>query len=167
MENTLNNQELVKDFMVEFNQIDNLSTVDLDNLNNKDIRNAKLRLTLLIEKVQELFQSFINHDTQYKDFDPLFNILKTKLQYLNPTTLDIDKTSIATLLADLEYINNGTAVWLDIPLQDCFLEVHKTNMKKLDKFTGKPIYREDGKILYDSSYTPPNIESIIGSDTPL
>ena len=164
---SLNNQELVKQFMIGFNQIDgsNDYSFNVNDLTFKDIKNTKLRLTLTLEKTQELFESFLSNEFYSYHFEPLFNILKNKIQMVSESNTEINKIDVANTLADLEYINNGTAVWLNIPLQKCFLEVHKSNMSKLINFTGKPILRVDGKILYDTSYTPPNIKSIIDSHT--
>lgn len=164
MDIILNNQDLVKQFMVGVNHLNNIP-IDSSSISNKDLKNIKLRLTLTLEKTQELFESFISLDKTSYNFDPLFNILKSKLQNIDIDSLDIDLEKVATTLADLQYISYGTAICLNIPLQECFQEVHKSNMTKLINFTGKPIYRDDGKILYDSSYTPPNIKSILDSRT--
>lgn len=156
----MDNQESVKAFMEGFNQLDD-KPFDVDNLSPKDLKNIKLRLTLTIEKVQELFSSFLDQSTFTNHFDPFFSLLKNKVVNIQEENVEIDKEYVANFLADLEYINYGTAVLLEIPLQKCFEEVHKSNMTKLINFTGSPIYREDGKILYDASYTPPDIKSIL------
>lgn len=148
--------------MQGFNQL-NDTPLDPDNITTKDLKNTKLRLTLTLEKTQELFESLLDSEDYSYSFEPLFNILKNKIQSIGQENININKECLANTLADLLYINYGTAVWSDIPLQKCFLEVHKANMTKLINFTGSPIYREDGKILYDSSYTPPNIKSILDS----
>ena len=61
-------------------------------------------------------------------------------------------------LADLVYVTLGTV--LTLGLQDqferCFDEVHRSNMSKLDE-NGKPIYREDGKVLKSKLYTPADL----------
>lgn len=146
--------------MVGFNQIGE-TDIDLDEITIKDVKSARLRLTLTLEKTQELFESLLDSDVHYSSFEPLFNIIKSRIQSINQDSLDIKIEDTAKNLADLAYINYGTAVWLNIPLDKCFLEVHKSNMTKLINFTGKPIYRPDGKILYDASYIPPNIKSIL------
>ena len=40
-------------------------------------------------------------------------------------------------------------------------EVHRSNMSKLGE-DGKPIYREDGKILKGPNYTPPDLRKVLG-----
>ena len=73
--------------------------------------------------------------------------------------MDIDKKAVAKELADLLYVVYGTAVSLGIPIDDVFCEVHTSNMSKLDD-NGKPIYREDGKVLKGPHYFQPNLEFI-------
>ena len=74
-----------------------------------------------------------------------------------------DIVEIADALADIIYIAVGTAVSYGIPLDKIFNEVHNSNMSKLDK-DGKPIYREDGKILKGPNYFKPNIKEIIENE---
>jgi len=70
----------------------------------------------------------------------------------------LDKTKIAKELADLLYVTYGTAVSFGIPIDEVFAEVHKSNMSKL--VDGKPVKREDGKVLKGPNYQPPQLEHI-------
>lgn len=70
-----------------------------------------------------------------------------------------DLENIAKELADIIYIVCGTAVSYGIPLDRVFEEVHASNMAKL--VDGKPVRREDGKILKPDGWTPPNIKKIL------
>jgi predicted HAD superfamily Cof-like phosphohydrolase len=74
----------------------------------------------------------------------------------------LDIVGIADALADIIYIACGTAVSYGIPLDKVFEEVHRSNMAKL--VDGKPIYREDGKVLKPTGWTPPQIEKIIENE---
>jgi len=69
---------------------------------------------------------------------------------------------IADALGDQLYILCGTI--LKHGLQDkiaaIFMEIHRSNMSKLDK-NGRPIYREDGKVLKSDQYFKPNITGIL------
>ena len=73
--------------------------------------------------------------------------------YINPP----DKAKVAKELADLLYVVYGTAATFGIDIDRVFDEVHKSNMSKLGE-DGKPVYREDGKVLKGPNYTPPNLE---------
>lgn len=53
------------------------------------------------------------------------------------------------------------SVCYGLPMHVIFAEIHRSNLSKLDPETGKPIYREDGKVLKGSAYTPPDISTII------
>lgn len=63
---------------------------------------------------------------------------------------------IADALADMVVIICGTALEYGIPLDRVFEEVHRSNMSKLGA-DGKPVYREDGKVLKGPGYFRPNI----------
>lgn len=64
-------------------------------------------------------------------------------------------------LADLIYVVEGTAVEMGGNLSTVFSEVHDSNMSKLDD-DGKPIFREDGKVLKGENYREPDIASALG-----
>jgi predicted HAD superfamily Cof-like phosphohydrolase len=71
-----------------------------------------------------------------------------------------DLTEIADALADMVYIAYGTAVAYGKPLDKVFDEVHRSNMSKLGP-DGKPIYREDGKVMKPANWSPPNINAAL------
>lgn len=67
---------------------------------------------------------------------------------------------ISKELCDLLYVVYGCADDLGIPIDECFAEVHRSNMSKLDK-DGKPIFRSDGKILKSDLYTSADLSTIL------
>lgn len=71
-----------------------------------------------------------------------------------------DLVAIADAIMDLHYVLSGTSVSFGIPEDECFAEVHRSNMSKLNE-DGTAIKREDGKILKSDRYSPPDLESII------
>lgn len=73
-----------------------------------------------------------------------------------------DLVGIADALGDQLYIIYGTILkhGLQHKIEEVFREIHRSNMSKLGA-DGRPIYREDGKILKGPSYFRPNIKSII------
>lgn len=73
-----------------------------------------------------------------------------------------DLTQIADALGDKLYILCGTIIahGLQHKIVEVFEEIHRSNMSKLDAY-GKPIYREDGKIMKSDRYFLPDIESIL------
>ena len=70
-----------------------------------------------------------------------------------------DLVEVADALADIIYIACGTAVSYGIPLDKVFAEVHRSNMAKL--VDGKPLYREDGKVMKPEGWTPPDVEGVL------
>jgi predicted HAD superfamily Cof-like phosphohydrolase len=67
---------------------------------------------------------------------------------------------IADAICDLVYVAVGTAVSFGIPFDACFAEVQRSNMSKLGE-DGKPIEREDGKILKGPNFSPPDLRKVI------
>lgn len=69
---------------------------------------------------------------------------------------------IADALGDMLYILCGTIVehGLQNKIDEVFDEIQRSNMSKLGE-DGKPIYREDGKVLKGPNYFKPNIEKIL------
>lgn len=69
---------------------------------------------------------------------------------------------VADAITDCFYILIGTALEYGIAdkLPALFDEVHSSNMSKLDK-NGKPLYREDGKVMKGPNYKKPNLKDII------
>ena len=72
------------------------------------------------------------------------------------------KNSCDTLkeLADLVYVCYQYAENLGWDLDEALLRVHQSNMTKLDD-EGQPIFREDGKVLKSSNYTPPTLTDLV------
>ena len=62
-------------------------------------------------------------------------------------------------LADLVYVCYQYAENMGWFLDEALDRVHKSNMSKLDE-DGKPIYREDGKVLKGPNYKPPDLSDL-------
>jgi len=62
-------------------------------------------------------------------------------------------------LADLVYVCYQYAENMGWFLDEALDRVHQSNMSKLGE-DGKPIYREDGKVLKGPNYKPPNLEDL-------
>jgi len=73
-----------------------------------------------------------------------------------------DLVGIADALGDQLYILCGTILkhGLQHKIEEVFDEIQKSNMSKLDR-DGKPIFREDGKILKGPDYFRPDISKIL------
>ncbi|HMR45522.1 MAG TPA: nucleoside triphosphate pyrophosphohydrolase family protein [Bacteroidia bacterium] len=82
-------------------------------------------------------------------------------EYLE-AALENNLVQIADALGDKLYILCGTIIahGLQHKIIEVFNEIHRSNMSKLDS-NGKPIYREDGKILKGENYFLPDIKSVL------
>ena len=77
---------------------------------------------------------------------------------------DGDLVEIADALGDMLYILCGTILkhGLEGKIEEVFKEIQRSNMSKLDT-NGKPIYREDGKVMKSKLYFRPNIAEILSN----
>ena len=93
---------------------------------------AKLRIELIVEELNELIDA--------KE--------------------DKDLIGIADALTDILYVTYGAGHAFGIDLDSCFREVQRSNMSKLGE-VGKPIYREDGKVLKGPNYSEPDLKKTL------
>ena len=63
-------------------------------------------------------------------------------------------------IADLVYVCYQYAENMNWFLDEALNRVHLSNMSKLGE-DGKPIYREDGKVLKGPNYKPPNLSDLV------
>lgn len=73
-----------------------------------------------------------------------------------------DLVEVADALGDMLYILCGTILkhGMQDVITSVFEEIQRANMSKLDE-NGKPIYREDGKVMKGANYKDPNIEEVL------
>jgi predicted HAD superfamily Cof-like phosphohydrolase len=69
---------------------------------------------------------------------------------------DGNEAEMADGLTDTLYFVLGTGVTYDIPLADCFDEVHRANMDKKKRSEDNPRMRDKGK-----DWTPPDIRTVL------
>lgn len=110
---------------------------DITALENADL--LEMRMDLIDEEVEE--------------------VLKELPMRYSPGGARMDKAALTKELADLLYVIYGMAVTFDLPIDEVFERVHRSNMSKLGD-DGKPIYREDGKVLKGPNYQPPTLEDL-------
>ena len=91
-----------------------------------------------------------------------FNLMQEEnLEYLEAAKNN-DLVEIADALGDMLYILCGTILehGLQHKIETIFNEIQDSNMSKLG-IDGKPIYREDGKVMKGPNYFKPNIKDIL------
>ncbi|MCF6223008.1 MAG: nucleoside triphosphate pyrophosphohydrolase family protein [Flavobacteriaceae bacterium] len=73
-----------------------------------------------------------------------------------------DLVEVADALGDMLYILCGTILehGMQYKIEEVFNEIQRSNMSKLGA-NGKPIYREDGKVMKGPNYFKPNILKVL------
>jgi predicted HAD superfamily Cof-like phosphohydrolase len=73
-----------------------------------------------------------------------------------------DLVEVADALGDMLYILCGTIIehGMQHKIEEVFNEIQRSNMSKLGA-NGKPLYREDGKVLKGPDYFKPDIKAIL------
>tara|TARA_B100000519_G_C14141232_1_gene389920 strand:- start:456 stop:881 length:426 start_codon:yes stop_codon:yes gene_type:complete len=67
-------------------------------------------------------------------------------------------------ISDLVFVCYQLAAAFSIDLDEAMLRVFDSNMSKLDEY-GKPIYREDGKVLKGPNYKEPDLSVCVPKST--
>ena len=83
-------------------------------------------------------------------------LIREEFEELTVATNAMDIVEIADALTDILYVVYGAGHAFGIDLDECYHEVHRSNMSKLGA-DGKPIYRDDGKILKGPNFRAPDL----------
>ena len=131
----------------------------------KEMKMQNVRATPfeLVGDFMEVFGQQVNCEPTLRDRetqDLRIDLISEELEELQLAITNNDIVEVADALTDLLYVVYGAGHAFGIDLDECFMEVHDSNMSKLGE-DGKPIYREDGKVLKGPGYFPPNLEEIV------
>lgn len=131
--------------------------------------NTKLAFSEIIEQVKIFHDAFLIPNNQQPTLLPTaaeYELRHRLMHEENEEYLEACRsgniTEVADALGDQLYILCGTLLrhGLQHKIEEIFLEIQRSNMSKLDE-NGKPIFREDGKVLKSQLYFRPNIASIL------
>lgn len=120
-----------------------------------------------INKVKDFHEKFgiINNTNPQligsKGYQLRYDLAIEELQEYKNACQQGNLIEVADALGDQLYILIGTILrhgMQDI-IEEVFNEIHSSNMSKLDE-EGKPVLREDGKILKGKNYFKPNLKKI-------
>lgn len=116
----------------------------------------------LVKQFHKAFNISINKKPSFKDGELRLKLFKEELQELEDAINAKDEIEVLDALLDLEYVLMGSYLSLGYHRyrEDGFKEVHESNMSKLGE-DGKPLIRDDGKILKGPKFFTPNIKKII------
>lgn len=106
-------------------------------------------------------------ETMQADLGEAKNLLRFNLmdeenrEYLEAANSN-NLVEVADALGDMLYILCGTILehGMQYKIEEVFDEIQRSNMSKLGA-DGKPIYREDGKVLKGPNYFRPNISGVL------
>lgn len=92
-----------------------------------------------------------------------FNLMKEENEEYLEAAQNNDLVEVADALGDMLYILCGTIIehGMQHKIEEVFDEIQRSNMSKLGE-DGKPIYREDGKVLKGPNYFKPDIKRVLG-----
>ena len=91
-----------------------------------------------------------------------FNLMAEENQEYLQAAKNNDLIEVADALGDMLYILCGTIIehGMQDKIEEVFDEIQKSNLSKLGK-DGKPIYRNDGKVMKGPNYFKPNISKVL------
>jgi predicted HAD superfamily Cof-like phosphohydrolase len=128
-----------------------------------------MTLSEVLSEVEKFHDAFgiKNHykpesELSQSEYELRFNLMKEENEEYLDAAKRGDIVEIADALGDQLYILCGTILrhGLQGKIIEVFQEIQRSNMSKLDE-EGKPIYREDGKVLKSNLYFKPDIKSIL------
>ena len=103
-----------------------------------DLKRRSLQKNLIVEEFKEFIEA--DYEMAMMDIQSRADCLKE--------------------LADLVYVCAQYAENMDWDLEQALRRVHRSNMSKLGE-DGKPVYREDGKVLKGPNYQPPDLSDLV------
>ena len=119
-----------------------------------------------VQKFHETFGLGVSYEmkadlgTQKNDLR--FELMREENEEYLEAVRNNDIVETADALGDMLYILCGTILehGLQHKIEEVFDEIQNSNMSKLGA-NGKPIYREDGKVMKGPDYFKPNFEEIL------
>ncbi len=90
----------------------------------------------------------------------LFSLLHEEIDELADALLSDDLVEVADAIGDIIYVVAQQGTLLGLPIDALLKEIHRSNMSKLG-VDGKPIYREDGKVLKGPNFSEPRINAVL------
>ena len=113
----------------------------------EDLEGIKLGLKLIEEETEEFREA-------------VENIFENTECGEGEDVLNDNREDLAKELTDILYVCYWTAAKIGIDVNEAFRRVHASNMSKLGP-DGKPVKREDGKVLKGPGYHAPDLSDIV------
>ena len=118
------------------------------------------------EKVRTFMKTY-GQEVKDKSEFPDDKILNLRLDLIEEELIELkeaiknnDLVEVADALTDILYVTYGAGHSFGINLDECYAEVQRSNMSKLNE-NGKPIYNENGKVMKGPNYFEPNLKQYL------
>ena len=118
----------------------------------------------MVGNFMETFGQEVKEKPEFPNNDTIvlrLQLIEEELQELREAIGNADIVEVADALTDILYVTYGAGHAFGIDLDKCFAEVQSSNMSKLGE-DGKPIYRDDGKVLKGKNYFEPKLDKVLG-----
>lgn len=106
------------------------------------------------------FDQQVHEEPVWPDFSTRelrLELIREEYEELEEAIDNNDMVEVADALTDLLYVIYGAGHSFGINLDECYLEVHNSNMSKLGE-DGKPMKNEMGKVLKGPNFFEPNLK---------
>ena len=116
-----------------------------------------------VKKFMETFGQEVKNKAEFpseKIQDLRVSLIDEELSELKEAIENKDIKEVADALTDILYVTYGAGHAFGVDLDQCFDEVQRSNMSKLDE-NGKPIFNEHGKVLKGPNYFKPNLKKFL------
>jgi len=100
------------------------------------------------------------YDSRKNQIDLYFRLVKEEFEELSLAVREHDVIETADACADLVWVIEGLMYSLGIDPQTVWDEVTRSNNSKT--VNGMLIKRDDGKVMKPETYSPPNIQKVLG-----
>ena len=116
-----------------------------------------------VKKFMETFGQEVQSKAKFpsdKIVELRYKLIQEELDEFLEAVKNKDIKEVADSLTDILYVTYGAGHAFGINLDNCFKEVQRSNMSKLDE-SGKPIYNKDGKVMKGPNYFAPDLTKFI------
>ena len=117
----------------------------------------------LVGDFMEAFGQSVEDQPTWPDFhtrELRVDLIQEEVDELVEAIANKDMVEIADALTDILYVVYGAGHTFGIDLDECFTEVHASNMSKLGE-DGTPLKADNGKVMKGPGFFAPNLESIL------
>lgn len=127
-----------------------------------------MKMNNYLELVRQWHEAFGVESNDKPSMDTSFktlreNLIREEFDEVIEAFENNDIENLAKELGDLIWVCCGAALTFGIPMDAVFAEISRSNMSKLGE-DGRPILREDGKILKGNNYSDADLKPILWPD---